>query len=175
MNTQVDRATHVLNEVLSTMRSGGFLLVTSKGLLQVPPGREAEQFADLLAHFQQLALIRAQCAAELQQAQPSATPAENERDAMGFPTTFAAWAPLEDNIIGHGWEPAQPDAPGERDANGFRFGRRLIGESADLPARRPALLPCPASDAAPHAATESQPPCDRAQPPATPETDGGHQ
>lgn len=141
-----DRATHVLNTVLPAMRGSGFLVVTSQGPLHVPPGREAEQFADLLAHFQQLALIRAQCAAELQQAQPSATPAQGE-----------------------------PDAPVERDAHGFRFDHRLIGEYADLAEHRPAPLPCPASDAAPHAATEIQPPCDRAQPPATPETDGGLQ
>jgi hypothetical protein len=108
MNTPIDRATYALNQVLPAMSDGGFMLVTSSGQLHVPPGREAEQFADLLAHFQQLALIRAQCAEQLQQE-------SSDTQAEGKPGIFAGWA-MEDNIIGHGWRATAPAPAGDERA-----------------------------------------------------------
>lgn len=55
---------HTLNRIVPTMRSTGFTIQTASGLFVVPPGRDADQIADLLEHQQRLALIYAQCTAE---------------------------------------------------------------------------------------------------------------
>lgn len=88
----IDRATHALSEIVPCMRTAGFMVLTDNGPFRVPPGDDAERFADLLAHFQQLALIRAQCAEQL--APTNTVAASAERDAMGFL--------LNSSIIGDG-------------------------------------------------------------------------
>jgi hypothetical protein len=65
MNEQTFPHYHALNRVIPAMRSRGFTVHTHYGDLVVEPGDQANQVADLLEHLQRLALIQAECTAQL--------------------------------------------------------------------------------------------------------------
>lgn len=98
--------------------------------------------------------------------------------AEARPTTGRHWAP---KTVVLDLEPAPAKTERVRDAQGFAAQTRLIGEGwvPALPgapgAHRPAGRPCRADSGARSAAPESQPLCGPAQPCAMPQTRGGHQ
>jgi len=132
----------------------GFTIATCYGDITIPPGWMADRIAQ---HVQRVLECELMGKEEIA---PTRTTLSLEGDAA------AQW--LDDYATGK-------LAADGRDAHGFRLDQGMIGEFADLGGRHPAPSPCPADAAGQHAAPESQPPCDLAQPPATPGTDGGHQ
>ena len=151
---------YALAKQVPDMAARGFSINTAYGELTIEPGWMAERIAQHVRRVLEAELLAPQAS--------PATPAFDTTPAKLTLTGEAAVRWLDDYATGKLCSDG-------RDAQGFRLDRGLIAEFADLAEHHPAPPPCPANAAAQHAAPESQLPCAPAQPPATPETDGGLQ